>query len=133
MRHDVTRLSADDLHFFNEGTHLHIADRLGAHPMRHGDQDGTYFAVWAPSAVGVAVIGDWNGWNAERDPLRPHGSSGIWEGFVPGVGVGERYKFHVVGHGGAEQKADPFARWSEPPPRTASLVADPRYRWGDAA
>jgi 1,4-alpha-glucan branching enzyme len=133
IRHDVSLLSDDDVHWWNEGTHQRIDEKLGAHPMRHAGHDGTYFAVWAPSARDVAVIGDWNGWNPERDPLRPHGSSGIWEGFVPGVGPGERYKFQIVSDGGSEQKADPFARWSEPPPRTASLVADPKYRWSDAA
>ncbi|MBL8948276.1 MAG: 1,4-alpha-glucan branching protein GlgB [Myxococcales bacterium] len=134
VRHDVSRLSADDLHWFNEGTHEAIADKLGAHPMTVDGQDGTYFAVWAPSASSVAVFGDFDDWDRGRHPLRAHDNSGIWEGFVPGVGPGDRYKFHVVGTHGAQDKADPLAAAAELPPRTASVVTrapertdDPRW------
>ncbi len=131
VRHDVTRLSADDLHWFNEGTHTAVHEKLGAHATEAHGVAGTYFAVWAPSAASVTVIGDFNGWDRQRHPLAVHGASGIWEGFVPGVGPGDRYKFHVVGHGVAEDKADPVASWGEPPPRTASLVGRSTYRFGD--
>src|SRR3990172_9779523 len=84
--YDTTRLTDDDLHLFNEGTHLRLADVLGAHLMDAGGVRGTYFAVWAPDAEAVSVTGDFNGWRPRRDPLRPRGTSGIWEGFLPGVG-----------------------------------------------
>ena len=133
VRHDVTRLSADDLHWFNEGTHEAIHQKLGAHAIEVDGVAGTYFAVWAPSAQSVAVVGDFDGWDRGRHPLAVHGASGICEGFVPGVREGDRYKFHVVGHGSREDKADPVAAWGEAPPRTASLVAKSSYRFGDDA
>ena len=129
VRHDVTRLSADDLHWFNEGTHEAIADKLGAHPMTVDGTAGTYFAVWAPSALRVSVFGDFDDWDGERHPLAAHGASGIWEGFVPGVGPGVRYKFLVFSANGTQEKADPLAAASELPPRTASIVTrDPTRR-----
>jgi alpha-1,4-glucan:alpha-1,4-glucan 6-glycosyltransferase/4-alpha-glucanotransferase len=131
VRHDVTRLSADDLHWFNEGTHESIADKLGAHPMMVDGVAGTYFAVWAPAAHAVAVFGDFNGWDRERHPLRVHASSGIWEGFVPGVGTGDRYKYLVAGPAGVQEKADPVAAAAELPPRTASVVAREPVRTED--
>jgi 1,4-alpha-glucan branching enzyme len=79
---EVTLLTDDDLHLFNEGTHFGLAAKLGAHPMKAAGTAGTYFAVWAPSATGVSVVGDFNGWDDHRHPLRPRASSGIWEGFV---------------------------------------------------
>ena len=124
-----TLLSDDDLHLFNEGSHLRLYERLGAHAV----EGGTAFAVWAPNARSVHVMGDWNGWNKSAHALQPRGTSGIWEGFVPDVGVGTHYKFHVVGiHGHGVDKADPFAFASELPPKTASVVADLSYRWGDS-
>jgi 1,4-alpha-glucan branching enzyme len=130
----VTLLSSDDLHWFNEGTHSHLSDRLGAHPMSARGVDGTYFAVWAPSAEHVSVIGDFNGWDRRRDPLEPRGSSGVWEGFVEGAGAGVVYKYHVVSrfHGYRADKADPVALCTETPPRTGSVVWDLAYEWGDA-
>ena len=131
--YDVTRLSDDDLYLFNEGTHAGLAERLGAHPRSAGDTAGTYFAVWAPNAEAVSVIGDFNGWDPRSHPLRSRGHSGIWEGFAPGVSQGALYKFHLVGRGGAWRgdKTDPFATMYEPPPATASVVWDPAYPWGD--
>jgi 1,4-alpha-glucan branching enzyme len=133
VRHDVSLLTDDDIFLFNEGTHARLYDRLGAHPMEVGGEAGTHFAVWAPNAESVSVMGDFNGWNREADPLRPRASSGIWEGFVPGIGSGAVYKFHIVarGTGYRVDKGDPFASWWEVPPKTASVVWDTSYDWGD--
>ncbi|HLE78023.1 MAG TPA: 1,4-alpha-glucan branching protein GlgB [bacterium] len=135
IRYDITRLTDDDLHLFNEGTHLRLADVLGAHLMDAGGVRGTYFAVWAPDAEAVSVTGDFNGWRPRRDPLRPRGTSGIWEGFLPGVGSGALYKYHVASRvrGYREQKADPLGVYHETPPNTASVVWDLAYPWGDQA
>ena len=135
IRHDVTLLSDEDLYLFNEGTHARLHERLGAHPMEVEGRAGTYFAVWAPNAAAVSAVGDFNGWNAEAHRLRPRASSGIWEGFVPDVGPGAVYKLHVTSRVGgyAVDKADPFATYSEVPPRTASVVWDAAYEWQDAA
>src|SRR5438105_4676720 len=124
-----TLLSEDDLHLFNEGSHLALYRHLGAH-LQEG---GTSFAVWAPNARVVNVIGDWNDWNKHQDALQLRGKSGIWEGFVAGVGKGAKYKFHLEAEGGYRvDKADPLAIHSETPPRTASVVWDLDYRWGDS-
>jgi 1,4-alpha-glucan branching enzyme len=128
----VTLLTADDLHLFNEGTHFRLADKLGAHPMTARGKAGTYFAVWAPNARAVSVVGDFNGWDAVHNPLAPRQSSGIWEGFVPGVGVGAVYKYAIDGANGLRLKADPLARYAEQPPRTASIVWDLDHPWEDA-
>lgn len=135
VRYDVTRLTDDDLHLFNEGTHLTLADCLGAHPLDAGGVSGTYFAVWAPDAEAVSVIGDFNEWIPHRNALRPRGTSGIWEGFLPGVGAGALYKYHVASRvaGYREQKSDPFGVYHEAPPKTASVVWDLAYPWDDAA
>jgi len=128
-------LSADDLYLFNEGTHLRLYERLGAHPRVVDGEAGTSFAVWAPNAERVAVIGDFNGWDPDRHPLQPQGASGIWAGFIPGVGPGAVYKYRIHSryHGYRVDKADPFAFYSERPPRTASIVWDLDYQWHDAA
>jgi len=133
-RAEVTLLSADDLHYFNEGTHDRLFEKLGAHPLIVDGVRGTYFAVWAPNARWVSVIGDFNRWDPAAHPLQPREQSGIWEGFLPGVGPGARYKYHIVSrHGGyLVDKADPLAFAAEPPPRTASVVWDLGYAWGDA-
>ena len=116
----VTRLTDQDLYLFNEGTHLGLAEKLGAHVMTADGGAGTYFAVWAPSAEAVSVMGEFNGWRPGQHPLRPRAMSGIWEGFVPAVGRGAPYKYHVVSRIGGYQvdKADPFAFHGEVPPRT---------------
>ena len=92
----VTLLGDDDLHYFNEGTHYRLYEKLGAHLVTAGRTKGTYFAVWAPNAAQVSVIGDLNGWNPESHPLRARGHSGIWEGFIADVDAGARYKYHIV-------------------------------------
>jgi 1,4-alpha-glucan branching enzyme len=133
VRHDLGLLTDDDLFWFNEGTHARLYRKLGAHVLDATDGQVTAFGVWAPEAEGVSVIGDFNGWDPDRDPLRPRGSSGIWEGALPGVGTGARYKFHVTsrGDGSGVAKADPLATFAEVPPKTASIVWDLEYRWGD--
>ncbi|HLY38900.1 MAG TPA: 1,4-alpha-glucan branching protein GlgB, partial [Candidatus Binatia bacterium] len=129
----LTLLTDQDLHLFNEGTHLALADKLGAHPGVVDGVDGTFFAVWAPNAQAVSVIGDFNGWRPSRDALRPRATSGIWEGFIPGVRRGARYKYHVASRldGYRVDKADPFAFHDEVPPATASIVWPLDYEWGD--
>ncbi len=124
-----SRLTEDDLYLFNEGSHFRLHDKLGAHP----GPDGTVFAVWAPNAESVSVIGDFNGWNPEAQPLEVRGASGIWEGFVPGAGHGAVYKYRIVGPGGQYRadKADPLATFAEVPPRTGSVIWDLGYDWGD--
>ena len=123
-------LTADDLFLFNQGTHHRLYKKLGAHLI----DGGTSFAVWAPNAKQVSVIGDWNGWRPEADPLRPRESSGIWEGSVKGIGHGSRYKYAIVGPDGHKRdKADPFAARAEHPPATASVIWQPRHEWGDQA
>jgi 1,4-alpha-glucan branching enzyme len=126
-------VTEEDLYLFNEGTHSRLSERLGAHPVTAGGEDGVFFAVWAPDAEGVFVMGDFNGWDKASHPLRPRGQSGIWEGFVAGVARGTAYKYHVVSRYGGYRvdKADPFALYAEPSPRSASIVWDLEYRWGD--
>jgi 1,4-alpha-glucan branching enzyme len=133
--HEPSLLSADDLYLFNEGSHVRLYDRLGAHPGTVGGEHGVHFAVWAPNAESVAVMGDFNGWDPASHPLGARGASGIWEGFVPGVAVGSRYKYHVRSRLGGYRadKADPFALRAETPPATGSIVATLDYDWGDAA
>jgi len=99
-----------DLHLFNEGRHRRLWEVLGAHPRTHEGVAGTAFAVWAPNAKGVRVVGDWNFWDGRVHPMRSLGSSGVWELFIPGVEPGARYKYEIVA---ADErltlKADPFA------------------------
>jgi 1,4-alpha-glucan branching enzyme len=130
----VSLFTDEDLYLFNEGTHLGLADKLGAHAATAGGTEGTVFAVWAPNATGVSVMGDFNGWRPSQHVLRARATSGIWEGFVPGVGRGARYKFHVVSRldGYQVDKADPFAFHDEVPPHTASIVWPLDYQWNDA-
>jgi 1,4-alpha-glucan branching enzyme len=130
----VSLLSDDDLYLFNEGTHTRLWERLGAHPMSAQGVDGTFFAVWAPNARSVSVIGDFNRWDPRAHPLSPRGGSGVWEGFVSGIGKGTLYKFHVVSRIGGYRadKADPFALFSEVPPKTGSIVWTLDHQWGDA-
>ncbi|MCX4241032.1 1,4-alpha-glucan branching protein GlgB [Paraliomyxa miuraensis] len=131
-----TRLGGDDLHLFNEGSHHRLYRHLGAHllPPDVGE-DGTYFAVWAPNAARVSVVGDFNAWSEDQHVLHPRAESGIWEGVVPGVGHGALYKYAIVPHGAdvAHHKADPMASFAEVPPRTASVVWDLAYQWHDHA
>jgi 1,4-alpha-glucan branching enzyme len=131
--HDVSLLTDNDLYLFNEGSHFRLHEKLGAHLMTVDGTQGTYFAVWAPDAKSVAVMGDFNGWDRASNPLRPKGQSGIWEGFVPGVSKGALYKYHIASRHKryTVEKADPFAVHSETPPKTASVVWNLDYGWGD--
>ncbi|MBX6363411.1 MAG: 1,4-alpha-glucan branching protein GlgB [Gemmatimonadetes bacterium] len=135
VRHDVSLLTDDDLYLFNEGSHFRLHEKLGSHPLEVDGQPGTYFAVWAPDANHVSVIGDFNGWRHGAHALAARGSSGIWEGWIPGVGVGTRYKYHIGSrfHGFRADKADPFALYAEQPPLTASIVWELNYDWRDEA
>ena len=127
-------LSDVDLHLFNEGSHFHLYDKLGAHPTIVDGIRGVYFAVWAPNAKEVRVMGDFNDWNRTKNPLRPRGSSGIWEGFLPGIKKGSSYKYFIRSHRGGHvsEKADPFGFFHEIPPKTASRVWELDYAWRDA-
>ena len=133
VRYDVSLLTADDLYLFNEGSHYRVYEKMGAHLAAADGQPGTIFSVWAPNARHVYVIGNFNEWNHESHPLRPRGTSGIWEGFIPGAGKGSLYKFHIVSnqHGYRADKTDPVGFLTEKPPRTASVVWDLDFSWND--
>jgi 1,4-alpha-glucan branching enzyme len=130
---DASLLTQDDLYLFNEGTHYRLYNKLGAHPLTANGVSGTYFAVWAPNASQVSVMGEFNHWDKASHALRPRGQSGIWEGFIPGVDAGAIYKYHVSSRyqGYQVDKSDPLAFYNEVPPRTASRVWDLSYTWGD--
>jgi 1,4-alpha-glucan branching enzyme len=129
----INLLSDDDVYLFNEGSHFRLYEKFGAHLVSAGDRTGTYFAVWAPDAEQVFVMGEFNGWNKTADGLHPKGNSGIWEGFFPDIGKGALYKYHIVSrfHAYRVDKADPFSIFNEIPPKTASIVWDLDYAWGD--
>jgi 1,4-alpha-glucan branching enzyme len=125
-----------DLYLMGEGRHLQLHRALGAHPMTIDGVAGTRFAVWAPNARRVSVVGDWNGWDGRIHPMRQRLPQGVWELFIPQVGAGARYKFELVSTAGgpAFLKADPCASACEVPPATASIVtAESRYEWADDA
>jgi len=133
VSYDVTLLTEDDLYLFNEGNHFRLYEKLGAHCLNANGVEGTYFAVWAPDAEQVYVTGDFNGWDRASHPMRSRGRSGIWECFVPGVGKGILYKYHVRSryNGYQVDKTDPFAYYDEVSPKTASVVWNLDYTWGD--
>jgi 1,4-alpha-glucan branching enzyme len=123
-----------DAHLISEGRHERIWERLGAHPRHHHGIFGTSFAVWAPNARSISVVGDFNSWDGRLHQMRSLGSAGVWELFVPEIGAGARYKFEIrPGSGGTHiLKADPYAFRTEPPPATASVIHQlGRYRWDD--
>jgi 1,4-alpha-glucan branching enzyme len=123
-----------DLHLIREGRHEELWRVLGAHVRREGEVTGTAFAVWAPSARGVRVIGDFNFWDGHAHPMRSLGSAGVWELFVPGVMAGTRYKFDICGPDGSwHRKADPMAALAGRPPATDSVVFESSYEWQDEA
>ena len=120
-----------DLHLFGEGKHERIYEKLGAHCRAHEGKRGVSFAVWAPAADRVSVVGDFNDWNAAKHAMRQQGSSGIWELFVPGLRGGELYKYAITFAGKEFFKADPYASMMEVPPNTSSIVYQSRYKFGD--
>ncbi|WP_349673948.1 1,4-alpha-glucan branching protein GlgB [Lacrimispora sp.] len=122
-----------DRYLYNNGRHYEIYEKLGAHPKTCNGKQGMYFAVWAPHASQVGVVGDFNGWNPDLNPMVPLADSGIWEVFVPGVGLGQLYKYSVATRSGKILfKADPYAFYAEFRPQTASITADLSvYSWND--
>jgi 1,4-alpha-glucan branching enzyme len=126
-------LTEHDVYLFREGSFFRAYEKLGAHVV--GDSNATHFAVWAPNAKAVSVIGDFNGWSPGASPLAAReDSSGVWEAQVNDVGRGALYKFHIVGMDGGfvAEKTDPYAVRTEVPPRTAGVVWDLEYEWRDS-
>jgi len=122
-----------DQYLFGQATHYDIYKKLGAHPTTQDRKKGVYFAVWAPNAVKVSVIGDFNQWRIEANPMKKTGPIGVWEVFIPKVKVGDLYKFYIKAQDGRDlYKADPYATWSEMRPGNASRVADiTGFKWSD--
>ncbi len=128
-------LGPTDDFLIGEGTHFRLFDKMGAHVIDHEGATGVHFAVWAPNAQRVSVVGDFNDWDGRRHPMRRRADTGIWEIFLPDIGLGRAYKYRITGPDGTVQplKADPFAFASELRPATASIVAQPgKPEWGDA-
>ena len=127
-----TILSDFDFYLFGEGKFWKCYEKLGAHRREVDGVAGVNFLVWAPNADSVSVVGNFNGWDGTKNRMHKHYPSGLWETFVPGIGEGEVYKYRVESRLGSVDKADPFGRRAEIPPRTASIVADDdMYRWND--
>lgn len=135
MVHGVSLIGEVDIYLFREGNHARLYEVLGAHMMENAGEAGVLFAVWAPNAASVSVVGGFNGWDSGAHELAPRwDSSGIWEGFIPGVPAYSLYKFSILTQGGERlEKGDPFARFWETLPGTASVVCPPDgYEWRDA-
>ncbi|MBF0431338.1 MAG: 1,4-alpha-glucan branching protein GlgB [Fibrobacteria bacterium] len=130
---DPMVLSDYDIHLYNEGSHFRIYDKMGAKLCEQDGKKGTFFRVWAPNARRVSVVGDFNQWNTSKTPMTIIANSGIWECFVPGVKKGDCYKYFIQSrlNGYEEEKADPFALYTEQPPKSASRVWDLDYSWQD--
>jgi len=136
VKHGPTLLTEFDIHLFKEGNHYRLYEKLGSHLMSVDGEKGVYFAVWAPNAEHVSVIGEFNGWDKQSHQLSVRwDGSGIWEGFIPGIGNGTLYKYYIRSkfNGYAVEKGDPFAFYWETPPKTASMVWDLSYAWSDRA
>ncbi|MEM5786406.1 MAG: 1,4-alpha-glucan branching protein GlgB [Syntrophobacteraceae bacterium] len=132
--HHFSLITDHDTYLFKEGSHYRLYEKLGSHPVVVDGVAGTFFAVWAPNAERVSVIGDFNGWSRDSHPLSARwDGSGIFEGFISGLGNGTIYKYHIVSryNGYSVDKGDPFAMHWETPPRTASIVWDIGYDWDD--
>ena len=132
--HTHSRLSKDDVFLFNEGTHYQLYRHLGAHPVNNDRENGIHFAVWAPNAEAVSVVGDFNDWQTDSHQLKQiHAGSGIWEGMIPELESSEKYKYHIRSRYQkyAVDKRDPYAFYGEDPPSTASLTWDLNYQWQD--
>jgi 1,4-alpha-glucan branching enzyme len=134
VKNNASLLTDFDIHLFKEGNHFKLYEKLGSHLMTVDGEEGTYFAVWAPDAKNVSIIGDLNGWNSQLHPLSPRwDESGIWEGFIPHIKKGTIYKYHIVSRYNHYRfdKGDPFTFYWELPPKTASIVWDLDYKWND--
>ena len=129
-----SRFTAFDINLFKSGKHYRLYEKLGSHLMEVDGMKGTYFAVWAPTAKSVSVVGDFNYWvEGDHQLFVRWDESGIWEGFIPGVDQGTKYKYKIHSHNSniKTEKADPFARYCEQPPNTASIVWEANYKWKD--
>lgn len=127
-------IGPQDEYYLSEGTHRRLWDVLGAHPMLHEGVEGVHFAVWAPNALRVSLVGEFNDWDGRRHVMRARGASGVWEIFIPGLEAGTSYKYEIRSAGGVLQplKSDPVGFGSEHPPENASIVRDLRGReWSD--
>jgi 1,4-alpha-glucan branching enzyme len=135
IRPDMSLLSDRDLYLFNEGSHVRLYDHLGCHVAENEGRMGAWFSVWAPDAETVSVIGNFNEWKPRAHYLSHRAQSGIWESFIPGVKIGDTYKFHIESrfHKYRVDKADPLAFHTETPPHTGSKIWDISYSWGDTA
>jgi 1,4-alpha-glucan branching enzyme len=135
LNNSESLLTSDDLYLFNEGSHSNLYQKMGSHPVIVNGIPGTHFAVWAPNARQVFVIGDFNQWNKFTHPMHSRGQSGIWEEFIPGVPKGTLYKYFIVSKikGYKVEKADPLAFYTEIPPLKASIVWDLEFEWKDQA
>ncbi|HHH19463.1 MAG TPA: 1,4-alpha-glucan branching protein GlgB [Campylobacterales bacterium] len=135
IHYDISPFTELDIYLFKQGTHAKLYEKLGAHPMERERQEGVYFAVWAPNAQSVSVRGDFNDYRVDAHPLRlREDDSGIWEGFIEGVAMGLTYKYHIVSkfHDIVHEKSDPFAFYSEKPPKSASRTWNvDTYSWED--
>ena len=134
VRNDISILTDYDIFLLKQGTHYSIYQKFGAHILEIDGKKGTYFAVWAPNAKTVSVIGDFNSWDEIAHPLSPRwDDSGVWEGFIPGVNKWDLYKYHIESkiNGYVADKGDPVAFAWEIAPRTASIVHSPEYVWED--
>lgn len=122
-----------DIHLFKSGKHYKLYEKLGARIVKNGKTEGAYFAVWAPNAKAVSVIGNFNTWGDNKHKLHPRwDQSGIWEGFFPDIKHGEAYKYAIHSNTGEYlEKCDPFASFCETPPKTASIIWEPKYEWKD--
>ncbi|MDZ7723689.1 MAG: 1,4-alpha-glucan branching protein GlgB [candidate division KSB1 bacterium] len=133
--YDISLLTESDIYLIKKGNHYRLYEKMGAHPVSHKGKQGTFFCVWAPNAERVSVKGGFNDWQADSHPLKPRDDeSGIWEGFIPGVGEEETYKYHIESrhHQYKVDKGDPYAFASEEPPQTASIVHKLDYEWQDS-
>lgn len=133
LRADMHSFGEQDAYLFREGTHVRLHEHLGAHLVRLEGKPGCRFAVWAPNATDVSVIGDFNDWSQQASPLTLDEDTGVWSGFVPGLSRGSLYKYHVRSrfHGYHVDKSDPFSFYREVPPQTASKIWDLDFDWGD--
>ncbi len=132
--HGASPLTDTDVYLFREGNHFRLYEKLGSHIIEQEGVRGAFFAVWAPDAERVSVMGDFNNWDNQSHPLAPRwDGSGIWEGFIPGIENGALYKYHIISrhNGYRTDKSDPFAFYWEVPPRSSSIVWDLGYEWGD--